>query len=60
MMTIFSDLIEYSIEIFMDDFSILGEPFQKFLDNIELVMQICEESNLGLNWEKFHFIVKEA
>lgn len=60
MMAIFSDLIESSTKEFMDDFSILGESFQRCFDNLELVLIRCEERNLVLNWEKCHFMVKEG
>lgn len=42
----------------MDDFSVLGESFKKCLDNMDLVMTICGENNLVLNWEKCHFMMK--
>lgn len=57
-MVIFSNTIEYSMEIFMDDFFL--EAFQKCLDNLELVLKRCEEINLVLNWENCHFMVKEG
>ena len=31
MMAIFSDMVERTIEVFMDDFSVLGNPFIIFL-----------------------------
>jgi hypothetical protein len=60
MMALFSDLIESVMEVFMDDFSVFGESFQECLKNLELVLVRCEESNLVLNWEKCHFMVKEG
>ncbi|MCI23038.1 reverse transcriptase [Trifolium medium] len=60
MMTLFSNLIESSMEVFMDDFSVFGESFQQCLDNLELVLARCQDSNLVLNWEKCHFMVKEG
>ncbi|MCH86053.1 reverse transcriptase-like protein [Trifolium medium] len=59
MRALFSDLIESALEVFMDDFSLFGESFQECLDNLELVLVRCQESNLVLNWEKCHFMVKE-
>ncbi|MCI06339.1 hypothetical protein A2U01_0027398, partial [Trifolium medium] len=59
MMTLFSDLIESALEVFMDDFSVFGESFQECLDNLELVLIRCQESNLVLNWKKCHFMVNE-
>ena len=60
MMLIFSDMVEKSIEIFMDDFSVVGGSFGDCLANLELVLKRCKESNLVLNWEKCHFMVKEG
>ncbi|XP_014626075.1 uncharacterized protein [Glycine max] len=59
-MAIFSDMVEKCIEVFMDDFSIFGPSFKGCLLNLERVLQRCEESNLVLNWEKFHFMVQEG
>ncbi|CAN6579848.1 unnamed protein product [Malus baccata var. baccata] len=60
MMSIFSDLVEHCIEVFMDDFSVFGSSFDSCLDNLSLVLQRCEETNLVLNWEKCHFMVQEG
>ena len=45
------------MEIFMDDFSVYGSGFDNFLENLETVLQRCQEKNLALNWEKCHFMV---
>ncbi|XP_056161225.1 uncharacterized protein LOC130135637 [Syzygium oleosum] len=60
MMAIFSDMMEKYIEIFMDDFSVFGSSFDSCLNNLALVLQRCEETNLVLNWEKCHFMVQEG
>ncbi|KAM2339267.1 hypothetical protein ACFX1X_018870 [Malus domestica] len=60
MMSIFSDLVERCIEVFMDDFSVFGSSFDSCLDNLSSVLQRCEETNLVLNWEKCHFMVQEG
>ena len=60
MMAIFSYMVEKTIEVFMDDFSVLGESFDNFLESLRLVLIRCEETNLVLNWEKFHFMVQEG
>ena len=60
MMAIFSDMVEKTIEIFMDDFSVLGNSFGNCLENLRSVLIRCEETNLVLNWEKFHFMVQEG
>ena len=60
MMTIFFDMVEKKIEVFMDDFSVLGNSFDNCLENLRLVLIRCEETNLVLNWEKCHFMVQEG
>ena len=60
MMAIFSDMVERTIEVFMDDFSVLGKSFDNYLENPRQALIRCEETNLVLNWEKCHFMVKEG
>ncbi|GKC16218.1 reverse transcriptase domain-containing protein [Tanacetum coccineum] len=60
MTAIFHELIEDSMEVFMDDFSIFGSSFDHCLKNLEKMLKRCEETNLVLNWEKCHFMVKEG
>ena len=60
MMAIFSDMVEKTIEIFMDDFSVMGNSFDNCLKNLRAVLARCEETNLVLNWEKCHFMVQEG
>ncbi|CAA7018902.1 unnamed protein product [Microthlaspi erraticum] len=57
MTSIFSDLIEEMVEVFMDDFSVYGASFSSCLSNLCRVLQRCEETNLVLNWEKCHFML---
>ncbi|XP_024005930.1 uncharacterized protein LOC112082768 [Eutrema salsugineum] len=60
MMSIFSDLIEEKVEIFMDDFSVYVFSFSVCLSNVSQVLRRCEEHSLVLNWEKCHFMVQEG
>ena len=59
-MVIFSDMVERKTEVFMDDFSIIGESFDNFLENLRVVLVSCKEINLVLNWEKCPFMVREG
>nr|GEZ45189.1 DNA-directed DNA polymerase [Tanacetum cinerariifolium] len=59
MMAIFRDMIEKTIEVFMDDFSVFRNSFQSCLSHLERILKRCEDTNLYLNWEKSHFMVKE-
>ncbi|KAK0597787.1 hypothetical protein LWI29_028591 [Acer saccharum] len=60
MMSIFSDMLEKYIEVFMDDFSVFGNSFDHCLDNLTSVLKRCTETNLTLSWEKSHFMVKSG
>ena len=37
-MSMFSDLVEEAMEIFVDDFSIYGSNFEKCLENLETML----------------------
>ncbi|GJT10303.1 reverse transcriptase domain-containing protein [Tanacetum coccineum] len=60
MLAIFPDLIEESMEVFMDDFFVFGNSFDNCLNNLDKMLQRCKDANLVLNWEKCHFMVKEG
>ncbi|GJX67517.1 reverse transcriptase domain-containing protein [Tanacetum coccineum] len=60
MMAIFHDMIEKTMEVFMDDFSIFGYSFDSCLSNLEKMLKRCEDTNLVLNWEKCHFMCREG
>ena len=59
-MSIFSDMVEDTIEVFMDDFSVVCDSFERCLNNLSEVLKRCEDCNLVLNWEKYHLMVKEG
>ena len=59
-MLIFSDMVEDTIEVLRDDFSVVGDSFESCLNNLCEVLKRCEDCNLVLNWEKCHFMVKEG
>ena len=60
MMSIFSDMIEEIMEVFMDDFSVYGKTFDYCLENLDKVLQRCQEEDLVLNWEKWYFMIREG
>nr|GEY81270.1 reverse transcriptase domain-containing protein [Tanacetum cinerariifolium] len=39
---------------------VFGNSFQTCLDHLEKTLKRCEDTNLCLNWEKSHFMVKEG
>ncbi|GKC79552.1 reverse transcriptase domain-containing protein, partial [Tanacetum coccineum] len=60
MVVIFHNMIEKSMEVFMDDFLVFGDSFSSCLSNLGKMLKRCEDTNLVLNWEKCHFMVKEG
>nr|GEW84713.1 reverse transcriptase domain-containing protein [Tanacetum cinerariifolium] len=60
MMAIFHDMIEKTMEVFMDDFLVFGDSFSSCHSHLDTMLQRCEDTNLVLNWEKCHFMVKEG
>nr|GEW74513.1 DNA-directed DNA polymerase [Tanacetum cinerariifolium] len=60
MMAIFHDMIEKTMEIFMDDFLVFGDSFSSCLSHLDKILQMSEDTNLVLNWEKCQFMVKEG
>ena len=60
MLSIFSDMMERIMEVYMDDITIYGGTFEECLANLEIVLNRCIEKNLVLNWEKCHFMVNQG
>ncbi|RVW29444.1 Retrovirus-related Pol polyprotein from transposon 17.6 [Vitis vinifera] len=60
MLSIFSDMVERIMEVFMDDITIYGGTFEECLVNLEAVLKRCIEKDLVLNWEKCHFMVHQG
>nr|GEW81168.1 hypothetical protein [Tanacetum cinerariifolium] len=49
-----------TMKVFMDDFSIFGNSFRTCISYLDKILKWCEDTNLCLNWEKSHFMVKEG
>nr|GFB90513.1 reverse transcriptase domain-containing protein [Tanacetum cinerariifolium] len=60
MMAIFHDMIEKTMEVFMDDFSVFGNSFGTCVSHLDKMLKRCEDTNLCLNWEKSRFMIKEG
>ena len=60
MLSIFSDMVERIMEVYMDDITAYGESFDECLIHLETVLHRCIEKNLVLNWEKCHFMVNQG
>jgi hypothetical protein len=52
-------MIEEFMEVFRDDFSVYAKTFDDCIKNLDKILQRCEEKHLVLNWEKYHFMVRE-
>ncbi|RDX72650.1 Retrovirus-related Pol polyprotein from transposon 17.6, partial [Mucuna pruriens] len=60
MLSIFLDLLEECMEVFMDDFMVYANTFEACLGNLSCVLKRCMETNLVLNYEKCHFMVTKG
>ncbi|RDX83524.1 Retrovirus-related Pol polyprotein from transposon 17.6, partial [Mucuna pruriens] len=60
MTSIFSDLLQECMEVFMDDFTVYADSFEACLSNLSKVLKRCIDTNLVLNFEKCHFMVTEG
>nr|GEY46983.1 reverse transcriptase domain-containing protein [Tanacetum cinerariifolium] len=60
MLAIFHDMVEKTMEVFMDNFSVFGNSFENCVSRLDKMLQRCKDTNLSLNWEKSHFMVKEG
>nr|GEW20395.1 reverse transcriptase domain-containing protein [Tanacetum cinerariifolium] len=60
MLAIFHDMVEKTMEVFMDDFLVFGNSFKTGLSRLDKMLQRCEDTKLCLNWKKSHFMVKEG
>ena len=60
MLSIFNDMVERIMEVFMDNITIYRSTFDECLASLESVLSQCIEKNLVLNWEKCHFMVYQG
>nr|GEV64224.1 reverse transcriptase domain-containing protein [Tanacetum cinerariifolium] len=49
MLAIFHNMIEESVEVFMDDFFVFGNSFETCLNNVDKMLQHCKDAHLVLN-----------
>nr|GEV12027.1 putative nucleotidyltransferase, ribonuclease H [Tanacetum cinerariifolium] len=56
MLAIFHDMVEMTMEVFMDDFSVFRNSFENCLFRLDKMLQRC----VDLNWKKSYFMVKEG
>lgn len=44
----------------MDDFTVYSDCFDNCLENLSLILKRCMETNLVLNYQKYHFMVEKG
>ena len=49
-MSIFFDMVEDTIEMFMDDFSVVRDSVKHCLNHLAEFLKRCKDCNLVLNW----------
>ena len=59
-LSIFADLINEGLEVYMDDFTPYGDDFEPALENLEKVLQRCIDTRLCLSHEKCHMMMTEG
>eukprot|EP00253_Pinus_taeda_P013007 PITA_13007 len=59
-LSIFADLINDGIEVYMDDFTPYGDDFDPALDTLEKVLQRCIATRLCLRHEKCYMMMTEG
>ena len=57
-MSIFSDMVDNTIEVFIDDYFVVSDSFGRCLSQLYEVFKRCEDCDQVLNWEKCHFMVR--
>ena len=60
MTAIFSYFLGDNLEVFMDDFSILGNDFNSCMAHLTKILEVCVKKRLVLSWKKSHFMVREG
>ncbi|GJT42241.1 reverse transcriptase domain-containing protein [Tanacetum coccineum] len=58
MMAIFHDMIEKTMEVFMDDFLVFGDSFDSCLSNLEKMLKHCEDTRIEGDRAKVDVIAK--
>ncbi|RDX73363.1 Retrovirus-related Pol polyprotein, partial [Mucuna pruriens] len=56
MTSIFSDLLQDCMEVFMDDFTVYADSFEACLSNLSKVLKRCIDTNLILNFKKWNSV----
>ena len=57
---IFFDLVDDSVEIYMDDFTPYGDSFKEGLENLEKVLERCKHAHVSLSIVKCNMMMEEG
>lgn len=57
---IFPDLVNESVQIYMNDFTSYGVSFKEGLENLETVLKRCKHTHVSLSTIKFHMMMEEG
>nr|GEZ70221.1 reverse transcriptase domain-containing protein [Tanacetum cinerariifolium]GEZ78100.1 reverse transcriptase domain-containing protein [Tanacetum cinerariifolium] len=49
-----------AVAMLLEHFKVFGDSFSSCLSHLDTMLQRCKDTNLVLNWEKCHFMVKEG
>jgi hypothetical protein len=60
MISMVFDYVKKIIEVFIDDFTVFGDSFDKCLENLFLVLKRCIKTNLILNYKKCCLMVEQG
>ena len=60
MLSIFADLVNDYVEVYVDNFTIHGDTFEVARDNLEKLLKQCIDTNLSLSHEKCHMLMIEG
>lgn len=53
-------MVEDTIQVFMDDFSVVEDSIYKSLSHLSKVVKRCNNCNLVVNSKKFHFMINKV
>ncbi len=59
-LSIFANIINEGLEVYMDDFTPYGEEFDPALETLEKVLQCCIATRLFLSHEKYYMMMTEG
>ena len=57
MLSIFNDMVEHCLKVFMDDLTMHENSFDDCLDNLGKNLKRCIEKEIVLNWKKCHYVI---